>query len=162
MSHNTPNSSQNIMNSNINLNPVLISLNNMKKSFLFNQIVLIKAYKLQNKKNHEDCLKMLELVNNKMYDLGNFLDNLILTPVIIRDCREIISEKRRFLKRSIVKRLLKKESSSEKDTLNQLIENNTNNNLNLNKQDSDKNENEIKNNNEMLNKLKTSLENDIN
>lgn len=118
---------QNNANQNINLNPVLISLNNIKKNFLFNQILLNKAYKLQNKKNHEDCLKILELVNNKMYDLGNFLDNLILTPVIIRDCREIISEKRRFLKRSIVKRLLNKENSN---TLN--LSNNDDRNANEN------------------------------
>lgn len=146
-------SSQNQQNANqnINLNPVLISLNNIKKNFLFNQILLNKAYKLQNKKNHEDCLKILELVNNKMYDLGNFLDNLILTPVIIRDCREIISEKRRFLKRSIVKRLLNKDNSN---ALN--LSNNDDRNANEN------NDNFQSNNIDLINNDNSNIKNNFN
>lgn len=142
---------QNNANQNINLNPVLISLNNIKKNFLFNQILLNKAYKLQNKKNHEDCLKILELVNNKMYDLGNFLDNLILTPVIIRDCREIISEKRRFLKRSIVKRLLNKENNNTSN-----LSNNEDRNANENNDNNQSNNIDVINNDKFKNNFNSS------
>ena len=52
---------------------------------------MIKAYELQNKQNYEDSVICLEKIYKNFHMLGSIADQIPITPLIIKENREILS-----------------------------------------------------------------------
>ena len=56
-----------------------------------NQYFLTRAYENQNDSNYEESIKSLEKIYRNFHTLGMMVDQIPLTPFIIRENREILS-----------------------------------------------------------------------
>lgn len=57
-----------------------------------NQYFLTRAYENQNDSNYEESIKCLEKIYKNFHTLGMMVDQIPLTPFIIRENREILSQ----------------------------------------------------------------------